>query len=405
MSEFINNREHKQKILKELIMELHNGKTLEEVKPRFEKLIEGVTTSDISEMEEALIKEGMPVENVQALCDVHSAVFKGSIEEIHRVNSPLDIPGHPLHTLDLENKSLQEFIDNKIKPNFSIYKEDSSNGISNSLIEGFKTLLGIDKHYQRKEYLLFPLLEKYGITAPPQVMWGVDDEIRAGIKNIIKILSSNEDKEIVIPRIDETINKTVEMIYKEKNILFPLTMDYFTEDQWAKIYEESDEVGYFLVEPQEKWIPNRDKFEEKDNIQEEVKEENVKFETGILSFKEINLLLENLPVEVTFIDKDDKVKYFSHGEDRIFTRTKAIIGRTVQNCHPPASIHIVNKMLEDFRSGKKDHEDFWIEMGEMFVYIRYFALRDKDNEYIGTMEVTQNVKSVRELQGEKRLMS
>ncbi len=405
MSEFINNREHKQKILKELIMELHNGKSLEEVKPRFEKLIQGVTTSDISEMEEALIKEGMPVENVQALCDVHSAVFKGSIEEIHRVNSPLDIPGHPLHTLELENKALQEFIDNKIKPSFSKYKEKNNNEITNNLIENFKLLLGIDKHYQRKEYLLFPLLEKYGITAPPQVMWGVDDEIRAGIKNIIKMLSNNEDKEIVIPKIEETINKTVEMIYKEKNILFPLTMDYFTEDQWTKIYEESDDVGYFLIEPQGRWIPNRENSEEKAKKRDDVEEGYVKFETGILSLKEINLLLENLPVEVTFIDKDDKVKYFSHGEDRIFTRTKAIIGRTVQNCHPPASIHIVNKMLEDFRSGKKNHEDFWIEMGDMYVYIRYFALRDKENEYIGTMEVTQNVKSIRDLQGEKRLMS
>ncbi len=405
MSEFINNREHKQKILKELIMELHNGKSIEEVKPRFEKLIQGVTTSDIAEMEENLIKEGMPVENVQALCDVHSAVFKGAIEEIHRVNSPIDIPGHPLHTFDVENKALQEFIDNKIKLSLVEYKENNNDYNRNILIKDFKQLLGIDKHYQRKEYLLFPLLESYGITAPPQVMWGVDDEIRANIKSIIKMLSSNENIKLLITSIEETINKTIEMIYKEKNILFPLTMDYFTEEQWGNIYDESDDVGYFLVESQEKWVSNKRVFEAKDNVDDSVKEGYIKFETGILSFKEINLLLENLPIEITFIDKDDKVKYFSHGEDRIFTRTKAIIGRTVQNCHPPASIHIVNKMLEDFKSGIKDHDDFWIELGDMYVYIRYFALRDKDNEYIGTIEVTQNIKPMRNLKGEKRLMS
>lgn len=405
MSEFINNREQKQKILKELIMELHNGKSIEEVKPRFEKLIQGVSTSDIAEMEEALIKEGMPVENVQALCDVHAAVFKGSIEEIHRVDSPLDIPGHPLHTLDAENIALQKFIDTELKIAIAEFKEKKNENSRNSLIENFKNLLGIDKHYQRKEYLLFPLLEKYGITAPPQVMWGVDDEIRTNIKNVIKMLSINEDSKIVIPKIDETINKIAEMIYKEKNILFPLTMDYFTEEQWSNIYEESDEVGYFLVGPLEKWTPNITNFEVKDKVEDAVKEGYVKFETGILSFKEINLLLENLPVEITFIDKDDKVKYFSHGEDRIFTRTKAIIGRSVQNCHPPASLHIVNKILEDFKTDKKDHDDFWIELGDMYVFIRFFALRDEDNKYIGTIEVTQNIKPMRELQGEKRLMS
>jgi len=117
------------------------------------------------------------------------------------------------------------------------------------------------------------------------------------------------------------------------------------------------------------------------------------------------LIMEGMPVDITFIDKDDTVKFFSNNPDRIFARTKAVIGRTVQNCHPPASVHIVDKMLEDFKSGKKDSEDFWIRMGELYVYIRYFAVRDKNGEYLGTMEVTQNIQPIQKIQGEKRLMS
>ncbi len=264
MSKFIKSREHKQKILKELIMELHDGKSIAEVKARFNKLIEGVTSSEIAEMEEALIKEGMLVENIQALSDAHFAVFKGSIEEIRRVNSPLDIPGHPLHTLNAENKELQNFTDIKLKLNLIEYKRNNNDDSRNVLIEDLKLLLGIDKHYKRKEYLIFPVLEKYGITAPPQVMRGIDDEIRECIKKAIKILSNNEDKELVISKIEDTINKMIEMIYKEKNILFPLTIDYFTDDQWANIYDKSDDIGYFLIESQGEWLPNIEEFGEKD---------------------------------------------------------------------------------------------------------------------------------------------
>lgn len=405
MSELINNRENRQKILKELIMELHNGKSIEEVKPRFEKLIQGVTTSEITAMEEALIKEGMPVENVQALCDVHSAVFKGSIEDIHRIDSPIDIPGHPLHTLKIENETLEKLIEEKIKKNLKEYKENNSTEVKDKLINDFKQLLGIDKHYQRKEYLLFPHLEKYGITAPPKVMWGVDDEIRNAIKTIIKMLSEAEKKEIITVKMDDTINRIIEMIYKEKNILFPLTIDYFTEDEWIKIDQESDEIGYFLIQPESKWIPARVNLEKQQDLYEDTEKDYVKFETGVLSFKELHILFNTLPIDITFIDKDDIVKYFSQGKERIFTRTKSVIGRSVENCHPPASVHVVDEMLDDFKSGKKDKEDFWILMGDMYVYIRYFALRDENNEYIGTIEVTQNVKQIQQLQGEKRLMS
>lgn len=217
------------------------------------------------------------------------------------------------------------------------------------------------------------------------------------------LLNYNGEKDEIISKIEETINKVAEMIFKEENILFPMTVDTFTEDEWIKIMQESDEIGYCLVEPIARWVPERVNVvkEEKEDIQNGY----IKFETGFLSTTELSNILNTLPFDITFIDKDDVVKYFSQGKERIFARTKAVIGRKVQNCHPPASVHIVEKMLSDFKSGKKDHEDFWIRMGNLYVYIRYFAVRDEKGEYLGTLEVTQNIKPIKELEGEKRLLS
>jgi uncharacterized protein len=411
MSEIINNREYRQKILKELIMELHNGKSAEEVKERFAKLIEGIAPSEISEMEQALIMEGMPLSEVQRLCDVHAAVFKGSIEEIHRADAkkPEDVPGHPVHTFKLENRELERLINETIKPNLESFKDNDSKDNIYKLLQDLNLLLDIDKHYSRKENLIFPFLEKYNITAPPKVMWGVDDEIRGAIKEIKKLLQGYEgnNKENILIKAEESLNRVIEMIFKEESILFPMCMDTFTEDEWVKIMEESDEIGFCLIEPKSLWRPQRTSLQKEKNetVNANAMEGYVRLPTGYLSIKELTNVLNILPFDITFIDKDDIVKYFSQSSERIFARTKAVIGRNVQNCHPPASVHIVEKILADFKAGTKDQEDFWIKMGPMYVYIRYFAVRDENGEYLGTAEVTQNIKPIQEIQGEKRLLS
>lgn len=404
MSQLINNREYRQKILKELIMELHNGKSPEEAKERFQKLIEGVSTSEISEMEQNLIMEGMPIEDVQKLCDVHSAVFKGSIEDIHKPESYENIKGHPLNIFKIENDAIKNLIENNVKKHIDEFSQNISQENINNLRNDFKLLLDIDKHYKRKENLLFPYLEKYGITAPPKVMWGVDDEIRQGIKEVNnKLLKVENFKNKLVEDMNKVIDKITEMIFKEENILFPMAVDNLSEDEWISIYDESNEIGYSLVKPEVTWNPERVDVDRKE--EENIREGYVKFDTGVLSFSELNKIFNTLPVDITFIDQDDVVKYFSQSKERIFARTKAVIGRTVQNCHPPASVHIVEKMLEDFKSGSKENEDFWIKMGELYVYIRYFAVRGENGEYIGTLEVTQNINPIKEIQGEKRLIS
>jgi DUF438 domain-containing protein len=409
MSEIINNREYRKKVLKELIMELHEGKSVEEVKERFAELIKDVSASEISEMEGALIAEGMPVQEVQRLCDVHAAVFKGSIEEIHKedIQEIEKTPGHPLHTFMLENREIEKLLKGRINEELEAFKADDSNSNVEKLIEAFNLLWEVDKHYSRKENLIFPYLEKYGITAPPKVMWGVDDEIRAEIKGVkIELEKYKGNKDEIIKRTEALINKVNEMIFKEENILFPMCKDTLTEDEWLTIAEESGEIGYCLTEPAGVWKPKRVNLEKKEADKVSTQASGyVKLETGILKVEELEAMLNTLPFDITFVDKDDVVKYFSQGKERIFARTKAIIGRTVHNCHPPASVHVVEKIVQDLKSGAKDHEDFWIKMGDVYALIRYFAVRDSEGNYLGTVEVTQNIKPIQDIEGEKRLMS
>ncbi len=406
MSEIINNREYRKKALKELILELHDGKTVEEVKEKFAKLIEGVSAMEISEMEAAIIAEGMPIEEVQRLCDVHSAVFRGSIEDIHKedIKDLEQIPGHPLNTFLLENRELEKLLDGELKKAMVFFEADDDKEQVYKLIEVLNLLWDIDKHYSRKENIIFPYLEKYGITAPPKVMWGVDDEIRADIKGIkLELENYRGNKEEILSRLKTLTERVKEMIFKEENILFPMCKETLSEDEWINVAEDSEEIGYCLAVPSGIWKPIREKVEGKTN---EVldKPGYIRFETGYFSLKELELMLNTLPLDITFIDKDDTVKYFSQGVERIFARTKAVIGRTVQNCHPPASVHTVESILHDFKNGTKDSESFWIKAADIYVYIRYFAVRDKKGNYIGTLEVTQNIKPIQEIQGEKRLL-
>ncbi len=407
MSELIDNREYRRKVLKELIGELHRGKSVAEVKAKFEETFQGVSALEISEAEQALIAEGMPVAEIQKLCDVHAAVFKGSVAEIHRPQKPEETPGHPVHTFKLENRELEKLIQERIKPHLEAFQKNDSKENQNILLEDIGLLRQINKHYSRKENLVFPFMEKYGITAPPKVMWGVDDEIRAAVKAAGNLITSYDgSKEQVEQKITAAVNKVTEMIFKEENILFPMILETFSEDEWAKIAAESGEIGYCLTQPQELWKPVNENVEQKVQTEGQKPSDGyLRFESGVLTPEEIGQMLNTLPVDLTFVDKDGIVKYFSQGKERIFPRTKTVIGRNVRNCHPPASVHIVEKILEDFQAGRKDHEDFWIKMGPRYVYIRYFAVRNEQGEYLGTMEVTQDIQPIRELSGEKRLLS
>jgi len=414
MSELINNREYRQQKLKELIMKLHDGASVEQVKEEFSILTQGVTASEITEMEQALVDEGMPVSEIQRLCDVHSAVFKGSIDEIHKdeySHFGKSEDWHPLNVFKMENRAIEQILDDEIPKALENYANEKSAHTRKPLIFAVQKLSTIDRHYRRKENLIFPYMERHGITAPPKVMWGVDDEIRELIKSALNKLQS--DGEVSKEELAAITERVKEMIFKEENIMIPMIVEKFTAEEWADIENAGEEIGYTLIGEVGRWKAESEKTEKTENTQDEYSTASVslnsssaiEFDAGSLSAEELNAILNTVPVDMTFVGADNRVKYFTQGKERIFERPKTIIGREVKNCHPPKSVHVVEKIVEDLRSGKKDHEDFWIRMGELFVYIRYFAVRNKQGEFLGTLEVSQDIKPITELEGEKRLMS
>jgi hypothetical protein len=412
MSEFINNYSKRKESIKQALKEIHEGKPYEEVKGIFAEVLKSASAQEIAEIEQTLISEGLPVEDIQYLCDVHVAMFRESLDQ----QAPAEMqPGHPVYTFRAENE-LAALLLNEIKLSLSQYVNHPDNTLRESLLKGVKKLSEYDAHYQRKENLLFPYLEKYGFSGPSSVMWGIHDDIRKGWKKMIADLSSKPaDAKASARELDQTFsgmeNAIREMFYKEDRILFPNALERFTEEDWLKIHEQEPEFGFSYVQrgaawPAVKEIPSQDRVK----LDQQTEKERIPnmsdfpLSTGDLTLSQINLMLTHLPVDMTFVDEQDTVRYYSNTPERIFKRTPAIIGRKVEKCHPPASVDKVLEIVEDFRAGKRDQAEFWIQVGGKFIHIRYFALRDQEGNYRGTLEVSQDITEIRKLEGEKRLL-
>jgi len=414
MSEFLQNREYKQEILKKLIRDLHSGQDPQKVKENFRELIKDLSAAEISMMEEQLIAEGLPREEVRELCDVHVEIFR---EALDRNKDPESIPGHPVYTLRHENREAESIL-NHLDRLFSEMKSSEQNKALASYITLLKDKLlelkEIEKHYLKKENILFPYLERHNITGPPSVMWSVDDQIRAGLKNLIE-KAENWEKDLQAFSIEEVerqyneVKKQIsDMFYKEEKILVPMLLDILSNQEWAEIKIQDEEFGpVFSPPPKGPWAPDLKEEAKETPVPSPVQQaadQKLPLQTGYLTLEQVNLMLKHLPIDVTFVDENDTVQYFSKGKERIFTRTDAIIGRKVQNCHPPASVHVVEKILTDFKTGKHDTAEFWIQMKGMFIHIRYFAVRDEQGRYKGTLEVSQDITNIRKLEGERRLL-
>lgn len=406
MSELIKNREYRQQAVKEIIRELHQGKPVDAVKAKFDAIAGDLDPAELSLIEQSLINEGLPVQEVQRLCDVHAAVFRDALEK----NPELTVPtGHPVDVFMAENRALERLIERELRPVLTKLHGaggDAEKAAVLELAEKLNLLWDVDKHYRRKEDLVFPFLEKYEITGPPKVMWGVDDKIRGLLKDAKKLIAAYQSggKQQVIATLEEALGQIGEMIFKEEKILFPMAVQTLTEDEWYRVLQDSDEIGYCLVEPRQGWEPVlRNVTGGADRIADEQTRGYIKFDTGVLSPKEIELIFSHLPVDITFVDKNGVVKFFSAGKERIFPRARTIIGRKVENCHPPASVHIVEQIVQDFMSGRKEQEDFWLELGGKYVYIRYFAVKDEAGDFAGVLEVSQDIKPIKAITGEKRI--
>lgn len=388
--------------LKAIIQDLHDGAAFDDVKKRFDDLIADVDATEIAAMEEQLICEGMPAQEVQRLCDLHVGVFKDALDVKDVPDAP---PGHPINTFMEENRIFTDVVG---KLNGLLYrlKDDTSLETFKAMKPEVESLLGemakVDIHYTRKENQLFPFLEKHGVTGPSQVMWGVHDEIRAMLKKTTSALSSDDVNNLVENGL--TMTKAVaDMVYKEHHILFPLSLEKLGDEEWSEIRKGEADIGYAGFEPKVAWPTTEQRATSDESTATE--RDTLNLDTGGLSPEQINLILKHLPVDITFVDENDEVRYFSATEERIFPRSPGIIGRQVHKCHPPKSVHVVEKIVEAFKAGKKDVAEFWLALSERFIHIRYFAVRDDAGVYRGVLEVSQDLTDLKKLDGERRLLN
>jgi hypothetical protein len=395
----------KKRMLKEIVKQLHDGVPPQGVKEKFKQILKDTSSEDIAKIEQELVKEGMPREELQRLCDVHLAVFGEQLEK-QELQTP---PGHPISILMEEHKILTQraerlgILAKMIEEACDVvYVGDVLTEVQGIV----KDFVDAEKHYLREENVLFPMLEKHGITEPPAIMWMEHNQIR-DIKKRLRSLVENwnaisfYDFKTQLGEVAKPLCSILPShFFKENNILFPAALQVVTSEEWEEARKEFDEIGYCCFTPSHVTVALQTEKRKTQTPPEGL----LQFETGSLSKEEAEAILDTLPIDISFIDKDDRVKYFNKAEKRIFVRTKTVIGRTVQMCHPQESVHIVNRIIEAFRKGEKDSAEFWITLDNRLVHIRYFAVRDKDGKYLGTMEVTQDLTDIKKIEGQKRLL-
>lgn len=370
----VHSTEDKKEILKNIVLGLHEGKDMEEMKNIFNETLGDVEATEIAEMEQSLIDSGdLTSEQITKLCDIHVGVFDDALVKQLSVDT---VPGHPLHTYKQENEVAVSLLKK--------LRTDPSD-------ELIKELKQIEIHYLRLQHQLFPVLESHGFTAPTQVMWAKQDEIRALFKK---------------GDVNEIMLEVEEMIYKEDKILFPTAVDLLSQEDWDKVGHGEEEIGYAWITPIKPIF--FDTVDTTEVVEAEVKIDStgsIPMRTGNLTIEQINLLLTNIPVETSFIDENDRVLFYSDHSHRIFARSPGDIGRRVQNCHPQKSVATVNRILESFKDGSKDTAEFWIPFNGRLIHITYYALRDEEGNYKGVIEVTQDITDIQKLEGEQRLLS
>ncbi|MFA4719731.1 DUF438 domain-containing protein [Pyrococcus kukulkanii] len=432
MTEGLKNFEVKKEKLKGLLLKLHEGADVEELKEEFREILASISPLEIPLIEQELVKEGISVKDIAKMCDLHVEIFREAIAGAGEYSHLPD--GHPLKTLYLENReimkdaemlnlyaqTLAKTKDEKVRRQIIEVLEDI---VKNLRLVGFT-------HYSREEMLLFPYIERLGLTAVATVLWTKHDEIRFMIKRLQEFLAKRDYSKF-IKEAQEASRALIDMVFREDNILYPTMEALLGEGEWKAIRMQEQEFEYYKVKPKE-WDPGIEPVypwqidpelsaEKILSLPREIKEAieryglqpdksgdikrpgDIDLGTGYLSVEELKAIFETLPLDITFVDRNDRVRFFSPGE-RIFARPLNILGRPVQLCHPPKSVHIVNKILKAFKEGRKDKAEFWLRLGEEFVYILYVPVRNEKGEYLGTLEITMDVKRYKELEGEKRLL-
>lgn len=437
-------------VLKSILLDLHNGASAESVQELFNEHFAGVSAIEISLMEHELMNSdtGVTFEDVMSLCNVHANLFKGAIQDVEVADT--DHPGHPIQVFKQENLALRAAL-MRVRRLLSTYETTEDEDLLPEICKGLQRQLSLvgqfDIHYQRKEELMFPIMESYGHDSPPKVMWGVDDQIRDLFQEAKIAAEQLPDTSIqeVKDKFEAFAAEFEAMIFKEESILLMILLESFTQDDWLKIAEESDAYGYAIIKPTEKWIPARHSFSEEEvgdaadegseapasteqtsdgRFQQvidtpdgqitisfkpkEKKEQTFNRETqqpfghGYLSVAEANLILDHLPMEITFVNKDDIFQYYNDSvpaDEMIFKRTLSQIGRNVELCHPPKFLDKVRRIFKALRHGERDKFEMWFksESRGKFVHVTYAAVRDEAGEFQGVLEYVQDIQPFRDI--------
>jgi len=386
-------------LLKEIVEKIGAGEALENIKRAFVQNLGAVNPSEILFYQDEFIKDGMTQEGFQILLDIGLEVFRKTIQD----QKPIVPKGHPIHTLMAEHALLMEYADELQLLANALAKGERET--KPEFLERIRQLIGFfiesESHYLREENALFPGIEKHGLTGPPAAMWSEHQEIHTIEKSLFD-LNSDTDKGLTdnLKKISEVslslTNILASHFNKENSILFPASMRFFSEEEWDTVVEDFNDIGYcsYSIRP-----------EGKGKATEFVSDKGeVVFGSGKLSVEMLEAIFSHLPIDMTFVDAQDRVQFFSESPERIFVRSRAIVGRSVQLCHPKDSVHVVEEILNDFRDGKRDSAEFWINLGGKTVHIRYFAVRDDEGTYLGCLEVSQDITEIMKITGEKRLL-
>ena len=389
--------------IREIIKRLHKGENVDKVKAEFKDAIKDVSSMEIAQVEEEMIKEGVPVEEIHKLCDVHLAAFSESLKR----EKPLAPEGHPVRTLMTEHQAMLDLAAELKREAGALLGFPSAAAAADTL-KVVEALVGnfraAENHYLREENVLFPILQKKGFTQPPTIMWMEHDRIRAIKKDLFAVWESRAA--LTRPELSKKMEAAAlalsEMLaahfMKENSILFPASMKVITEAEWAEMAPQFDSIGYCPFSPSTARTGAAAKAKGGADGTEWV------FETGRLTREELEGILFAIPVELSFVDADDNVRFFSQNRERIFPRTPAVLGLNVRGCHPQKSLHIVEKILADFKAGQEGPAVFWIELKGRKILIQYFPVRGRDGRYLGCAEAVQDITDVKKVEGEKRLL-
>lgn len=397
MSEFINNRADRFDQLFEYTRRLidgHNGRALVD---EYKEYLDTVTAVETMQVIDRLLVEGYSTDTVKKNVGKIINIFFKSLNS-YKWNKPGE--GHFLYYLMLENREVEKVMADLKQVTKQLFndKDPDEASLYEQMQQLIIKLMDYELHYVKKENILFPFIESsFPEYRCLHIMWSFHDDFRRSIKSINTILESEQpDKSRLNTELGKLFFVVLPVIFREEQIVFPVALRALPSKAWDDMIIQSFEAGWcYGIRPVHEEKPGN-LFNNETGL--------VNLSTGYLNAEQLILMLDSLPVDVTFVDENDEVRYFSGMKHRIFPRSRAIIGRKVQNCHPPESVHIVNEIVDAFKNGSKSNAEFWIQMKGRFIHIRYFALRNDKNEYKGTIEVSQDVTDIRNLNGEKRLL-